>query len=205
MALHKLEDLLDAARKTDPMWQAGSVSPAARDNIRGVPVNRITDSFENFDLSLNPGMREAFAQCERVARREDWSAFLCGSYGTGKTHLAIAALSLWDNFSTGRFWKVPDFLRWIKRRAYDEQEPIDSVLDPYRTRNTLIVFDDLGAENQTDWAGEQLYSVLDSRYDSRLPTIITSNVSPQKLDGRIVSRFRSGLVVCSGVDIRARR
>jgi DNA replication protein DnaC len=67
-----------------------------------------------------------------------------------------------------------------------------------------VVFDDLGAENQTDWAAEQLYRVLDARYDAHLPTIITSNAAQSRLDGRLLSRYAEGLVVCRGEDVRRR-
>ncbi len=71
--------------------------------------------------------------------------------------------------------------------------------------NRLVVLDDLGTEKMTEWASEQLYRVLDGRYDRGLPTIITSNVQSDSLDPRILSRYAEGLVVCNGKDVRRTR
>lgn len=169
--------------------------------ISGVPVNRLSDSFENFNLSKNRGMEAAYIRCQAVAGRKEWCAFLTGGFGTGKTHLAIAAMNAYG-MGASYFWKVPDYLEWLKRMAFDEHMPIDDVTRAYRSSPFLLVLDDLGVENQTDWAHEKLYQVLDSRYDNRLPTIITTNQAMTRLDGRLLSRYAEGMVVCKGVDVR---
>lgn len=164
----------------------------------------MSDTFENFDLALNPGMREACNQCQRLTTGDAWCALLAGEYGTGKSHLAIATINA-IGVNNGYFWKVPDFLEWLREKAYgDEKFPIDTLLRGYRGGQFLLVFDDYGTEKATDWASEQLYRVLDSRYDLRLPTIITTNQPVNRIDGRIISRFSEGLVVCRGKDIRRR-
>lgn len=170
-----------------------------------MPGGRVGDTFASFDLRRNPEMRPAHDRCVAVAEGREWCALLSGGYGNGKSHLAIAAMRAygWDR---SYFWKVPDFLAWLRERAFGdgpEKTPIDALLRSYREADFLLVLDDLGAENATDWAAEQLYRVLDSRYDAKLPTVITSNVAPDKIDARIRSRFRAGLVVCKGRDVRA--
>ena len=172
-------------------------NPASR---RGVPGARLGDTFENFRQS--PDMADAYDQCRKVAAGEARCALLQGSFGNGKSHLAIAALREWGGLETGYFWKVPLFLQMLKTRAFDDGEPLDDVLNPYANGTSLVVFDDLGAENKTEWAAEQLFRVLDGRYDNRAPTIITTNVRPDQLDQRILSRYREGLVYCGGEDQR---
>jgi DNA replication protein DnaC len=169
-----------------------------------VPARRQADTFENFDLAKNPEMRPALEQCQRVASGEAWCALLVGGYGNGKTHLAIATLSAMHRLESGYFWKVPDFLSWVRARHFEDSEPMDGLLASYRTGQALIVFDDLGAENQTEFAAEQLYRVLDSRYDNELPTVVTSNTPFERMDQRILDRFASGLVVCGGESVRGR-
>lgn len=149
-------------------------------------------------------MKKALESCRAVADGKRWSALLWGEYGTGKTHLAIAALNQWvQTHDTGYFWKVPDFLQWVREAAYGRDEGVDAVLEAYRYGSFLLVLDDMGTENRTDWATEQLYRVLDSRYDLKVPTIITTNQPPMTIDPRIFSRYREGLVVCEGDDVRA--
>ena len=179
---------------------ASPTSPPTRGRTRGIPLGREDNSFENFEAT--PEMNLALAQCRKVACGEARCALLQGSFGNGKTHLAIAALREWGNLETGYFQKVPDWLAMVKRRAFDEGEPLDDVLRPFMAGQVLMIFDDLGAENSTDWAAEQLFRVLDVRYDKLVPTIITSNKPLGQLDPRIVSRYRAGLVVCAGEDRR---
>ena len=181
-----------------PTLQSGERTPPA---TRGIPITRLGDTFDSFDLLLNPSMEKARDRCRAVAAGEEWCALLSGSLGSGKTHLAIAALNQRSTF--GYFWKVPAFLAWIRRSVFDEGYRIEEITASYREGDGLIVFDDLGTENPTDWACEQLYLVLDSRYDLKLPTIITTNREMGRLDPRILSRYRSGLVVCEGKDVRA--
>jgi DNA replication protein DnaC len=45
-------------------------------------------------------------------------------------------------------------------------------------RYELVVIDDLGAERSTDYALEQVYAVVDSRYRSGKPLIVTTNLAP---------------------------
>lgn len=49
----------------------------------------------------------------------------------------------------------------------------------------LLIIDDLGAEHCNDWSRTMVYNIIDSRYRSKLPLIITSNlnINPQQSDG----------------------
>ena len=42
----------------------------------------------------------------------------------------------------------------------------------------LLIIDDLGVERSTEYAMEQMFFVIDSRYRSRRPMIITTNLKP---------------------------
>lgn len=163
----------------------------------GVPLSRLTDTFGNFQPNVE--MAQAYEAAKRVADGETWSLVMVGEPGTGKTHLAIAALLA---FGRGQFWKVADLLDEIRQRAYGEGEGAAAVLAEYRHLTGVLVLDDMGTQKVTDWVGETLYRILDSRYEMRLPTVITSNRPFSDLDPRLQSRYRSGLVVCQGRDWR---
>lgn len=166
----------------------------------GIPILRMINTFANFDVTKNPKMEPALKRCRLVASGDVPDAFLHGGYGTGKTHLAIAAL---QEFGAGQFWKAPDMLDWIRQRAYGDGAGTEAALERFRDDKGLLVVDDLGTEKSTDWASEQMYRILDARYDRILPTIITSNFDFGRLDGRIKSRYSRGLVICEGRDVRA--
>ena len=163
---------------------------------RGIPAGREGDTFESFDLKKAPEMQGAYEQCQKVAAGEAWCAFLLGPTGNGKTHLAIAVLNEVDS---GIFWKVPDFLAFLRSRI--EVGDVDQVVGEYQESAPLLVLDDLGVY-ESEWAAGQLYRILDRRCDAKLPTIITSNQPKEAIDERLRSRFRVGYVACAGEDQR---
>ena len=170
----------------------------ASKSSRGIPLGREGDTFESFDLKKAPEMQEAYDQCQQVSRGGTWCAFLLGPTGNGKTHLAIAALS--NSLHLGTFWKVPDFLAFLRSRI--EPNDIDQVVSNYQESRALLVLDDLGVGQETEWAAGQLYRILDARCDAKLPTIITSNQPKEAIDERLRSRCRVGYVACAGKDQR---
>lgn len=49
----------------------------------------------------------------------------------------------------------------------------------------LLIIDDLGTEKESSWSKSMIYNIIDSRYRSNLPLIITSNleINPKETDG----------------------
>lgn len=73
----------------------------------------------------------------------------------------------------------------------------------------LIIIDDIGAERSTDYATEQVYTVIDERYKSNKPVIITTNTEPQELANatdiqrrRIYDRL---LEMCTPIKVEGQR
>lgn len=125
----------------------------------------------------------AFAQ-----NPEGW-LFFTGRYGTGKTHLAAAIAN--DFLSRGKtvlFQPVPDLLDQLREGYGSSNESYADRFERVRT-TPLLVLDDLGAQNTTDWAEEKLYQIFNYRYVNQLPTVITSNANISRIDGRISSRL----------------
>jgi DNA replication protein DnaC len=178
-----------------------------------VPPHFHACTFANFDPSLNPGMECAVRAAKAVAAGKLWGALLIGECGTGKTHLAVAAMK--ETVHPGAMFRAVPHLLDYWRRAYDvdrrtpEDErvvgAIEELMAPFMTGRFLLVLDDLGTEKATEWVGERLWLMLDARYGASLPTIVTSNVDPGRLDPRIVSRFGRGVVACVGKDVRLRK
>ena len=126
-------------------------------------------------------------------------AFLVGGVkGTGKTLLACCTateLYRWHGVSAS-YWTVPNLLQAL-RDTYSQEKREDgssafTALLNFLKKSELVVLDDLGVENPTAWAMEQLFTIFDTRYSHRRSTIVTSNESHSTLIaqlGRITSRL----------------
>jgi DNA replication protein DnaC len=81
---------------------------------------------------------------------------------------------------------VPDLLRFVRRGFGDgaADERLDALIEV-----DVLVLDDLGAENLTAWAAEQLFVLLTASSLADRPTILTSNDRPEARAARVQSRI----------------
>ncbi|MCY3570624.1 MAG: ATP-binding protein [Chloroflexi bacterium] len=115
---------------------------------------------------------------------------LFGGTGVGKTHLAAAAAN--DRLAVGNsvcFAVVPELLDALRASYRDDGEASFEGLFGWLKDVDVLVLDDLGAHQSTEWANEKLYQLCASRYLRRSPTLITTNVLPEDLDPRLASRL----------------
>lgn len=133
-----------------------------------------------------------------------------GPVGSGKTFLAVSIAN--ELMLKGRqvlFLVVPDLLDEL-RAAYKSDVNEFDLLDTARTVPVLIL-DDLGAHNYTDWTRNRLYSIINYRMNELLPTIISTNLSLDEMEDYLGSRTTSRLVQMSRIfrlnteDIRLRK
>ena len=54
----------------------------------------------------------------------------------------------------------------------------------------LLILDDFGTQNATAWAQEKLFQIINYRYINKLPTVITTNLMLDEIEGRIRSRLQ---------------
>ncbi len=84
---------------------------------------------------------------------------------------------------------MPDLLDSLRAGYHpDSQESYDQTFDHVRNAPVLIL-DDFGAHSSTAWAQEKLFQIINHRFNARLPTVITTNQSLQKLDDRLYTRL----------------
>ena len=122
--------------------------------------------------------KKASDMCRNYARRFDEfrkagkGLILSGGVGTGKTFLASCiANELIDN---GVPCLVTNFARIINtlQGMYEgKQNYLDSL-----NEFDLLVIDDLGIERNTEYVNELVYNIIDARYRSGNPMIITTNL-----------------------------
>ena len=100
-----------------------------------------------------------------------------GPVGTGKTSLAIlVAKAAKDAGRSYAVFPVPRLLAEIKRTF--DRDASDTYMGFFRRLCTIdmLVLDDLGAEKQTEWVLEQLYSIVNERWQDRRSIVVTTNV-----------------------------
>jgi DNA replication protein DnaC len=123
--------------------------------------------------------------------------WLQGDVGTGKTTLAMlvsgAAL---DSGRSVAIYSLPRLLNLL-RESMDSDGGMLDFMDRL-TAVDLLHLDDLGAENQTDWVLEQLYSIVNARYEAERAIVATTNLMPDELSERLGARTVSRLVEICG-------
>jgi DNA replication protein DnaC len=125
-----------------------------------------------------------------------------GPPGTGKTTLAMlvskAALAAGHSVA---IYSLPQLLNEI-RRSYDDGGSHTTLLRRLAAVDLLHI-DDVGAERSTEWVLEQLYSIVNARYEDERSMVITTNIeNPDELAGQITARTVSRLSeMCDGLPV----
>ena len=158
---------------------------------RGVSFDRPPVS----DMARDLETKSAVAEVRDLRRRASTSnldagrgLWLLGDTGTGKTTLAmlISKAALEAGHSVA-IYSLPKLLARI-RRTYDAEPGGDSYLSFFErlTSVDLLHIDDLGAEKRSDWVLEQLYALVNERYEAQRSMLVTTNLA-----ARASSRSRS--------------
>lgn len=63
----------------------------------------------------------------------------------------------------------------------------------YLTDDDFLILDDIGSSGINDWRKEVLFDFLDSRYETGLPTFLTSNLKRKEIREGFGERFESRL------------
>src|ERR1700760_1552066 len=180
-----------------------SVIPA---RYRGVSFDRPPVSDMVRDLTTKAAVNEVRAFVDDLDHRlaEGRGLWIFGDTGTGKTTLAMliskAALEAGRSVA---LYSVPKLLARI-RRTYDSEPGGDSYLAFFErlTSVDLLHIDDLGAEKRSDWVLEQLYALINERYESQRSMLITTNLPHQELEEQIGPRTVSRLSqICEQVPV----
>jgi DNA replication protein DnaC len=123
-----------------------------------------------------------------AAERQGW-LLLQGGYGVGKTHLAAAIANFAAQSGVPTlFLTVPDLLDELRSGYSDGVGGFERRFEQVRGA-PLIVLDDFGTQNATEWSREKLFQILNHRYINRLPVVVTTNMAVEEIDPRLRSRL----------------
>lgn len=190
------------------MYRLGRTGSVAGRVIGAIPSGmRQRMTFDAFHTDgrdgLSDGQRRtlqgAKSYVQRWADNPDGWLSLCGSYGVGKTHLAVAAAAARENRGDDVFFATTADLLDYLRAAFAPDSGIahDDLLDRIKNADVLVL-DDMGAERSTPFAEDKLFQIINYRYEERLPTIITTSHLIEEIAAarpRIASRLQDRLAV----------
>lgn len=178
-------------------------SLAAEDLNRKSPLQLC--SFDSFDLSLysskpdsvfkrpqNEIMKDNLEVCKEFAENPGNGLFMIGPTGLGKTHLSLAAANrLIEKGMSVVYNSVPDLLRIISGEQFNRTEG-----DTLSVVNDcdLLILDDLGAENISDYNTSLLYQIINARISCRRSLIVNTNLSMKDIKSLYQDRITSRLL-----------
>ena len=146
---------------------------------------------------------EAYAAGLPEALRQGTNLLLGGTVGTGKTHLAVGVLRAANRMHGARVGVLiaADWFTTFREMFANRLQTTDAALMHMATEPDLLLLEDPAPERQENsgWAVETLYRVLDRRYRLLKPTIVTANIASQAkgaeaLGHRNYDRLRDGAV-----------
>lgn len=146
------------------------------------------------DAATETAKRLAQAFCAELRTNPRATGIMMiGPYGCGKTHLAAAILhQSAEDGVPGIFVVVPELLAKIRSSYNAHDGKADEIIEAAKEA-PLLVLDDLGAEKASPWVQEQLYMLINHRYEHMLPTVITTNNDGQELEAELGRRTLSRL------------
>jgi DNA replication protein DnaC len=153
-------------------------------------------TFETFDARRKvlpeerPNLERALEIAMAYAENPEGWLVLTGSFGSGKTHLAAAIAHHQQARGVEvMFVTAPDLLDYL-RLTFNPNAPVTFDQRFQMVRNApFLVLDDLGTEGTSSWAKEKLFQIIDYRYLTRRPTVITTSKRIEEMDARVGSRL----------------
>jgi DNA replication protein DnaC len=150
-----------------------------------IPPRYAECCFENFDTKFpnaDRSLQSAVLQAKNFVKLYPYETdgkglLIVGQIGVGKTHLAVATLRalIAEREAKALFYDYRDLLKELQNSYERKVEKSESeVLAPVLGSDVLVL-DEIGASKPTDWSGEAIAHIINTRYNERKTTIITSN------------------------------
>ena len=113
------------------------------------------------------------------------SVVFTGDVGRGKTHLGCGLLhKAIDRVLPARFVSIAELMDELKARFDDGAKEQSQAYFDRIAQTHVLMLDDLGKEQDTPWTRERVSTLIDRRYKSELPTIVTTNLTHKEIAER---------------------
>ncbi len=170
----------DVARPCE--CRAQQIAKARSSGVSSViPAKYRGASFERPPVTSIDAMvvRAVRAFCEQIEEKLDAGRglWLMGDVGTGKTTLAmLVSRAALDAGHSVAIYSLPRLLAELRMTYDDESERSYIDLVDRLTAVDLLHIDDVGAERSSEWVLEQLYSIVNARYEHQRSIVVTTNI-----------------------------
>lgn len=128
-------------------------------------------------------------------RAKGLSLILCGTTGTGKTHLACAVLKgiASEHGISGLYDTAYKAIQKVRATYRSHEESEQQAVERY-IAPALLVLDEIGVQYGTDSEKLILFSILNGRYEEMKPSLLVSNLTVDEiidyLGDRVFDRMR---------------
>jgi DNA replication protein DnaC len=194
----------------------GQRRTAERQNRAGIPPQFGKATLQTFQIpDDNPIARTGLSTIHVKVRTyantypltDKLGLLFVGATGTGKTHLAVAAMKILmlRGFDCV-FFDYQTLLERIQRSWNPTAGAADR--DAYRQalETDIVLIDDLGARRASDWVEDTVTSIITQRYNEQKPIIVTTNlpIEPDRIEDQGKTRLSRSLAEVIGERSRSR-
>jgi DNA replication protein DnaC len=175
-----------------PCMCEGAKAKRAEDEAREAAERKAEHDAKRAKLLQNAGVGLRYVNahttnCAELSDKiqdEKCNLFITGNVGSGKTYLACATLGELVFKTTVKFTYFNTLVNDLMRY---HDETAGSLMSACKKCGVLVI-DDMGKENMSDFVVSQIFELVNERYANMKPTIVTSNFTVAELEKRLASR-----------------
>lgn len=152
-----------------------------RMRARGLQDKALYDYTFSRDSGINPELRYAHNYVDnwKTMKSQSTGLLIWGNVGTGKSFFAgCIANALIEQGVPVLMTNFARILNTLTGMHFDDRNQFIDSLNHY----SLLIIDDLGVERNSEFALEQVFNVIDIRYRSKKPLIVTTNLTLEELN-----------------------
>lgn len=171
-------------------------SPLRLSSFESFRIDAYPDEIDkDFGVNKREFMKQNFTDCVKFAEEfngRGYGLFMIGGTGLGKTHLSLAiANALIKRGFSVIYGSTPELLRKLQKEQFSRGEKSGDDTMMLLTDCDLLILDDLGAENSSEYTASLLYEIINARQSRSLPMIINTNLDENDLKQRYQDRLWS--------------
>lgn len=191
--------------------EAGKKSPLKICTFEDFRLSYYPEKAESaYEMSPREKMADILSFCREYADNFDRNApsvLMAGKTGLGKTHLSLAIVGkVIEKGYSVLYNSAQNFFRELQNERFGKSG--SSAFENMMLECDLLVIDDLGAEFSTTFTVSALYNIVNTRINTGLPTIISTNYSLSEIENQYTNRISSrfigeySILYFEGSDIR---